>query len=270
MPRLAGMVNIGKIKWAMMIVPPSAPFNRENFYLLSEQQRQEQIEVLEILPKIGTVRVNVYPEAHGVRLSLTNRAETFGQTIARSGLLLEQVSLEQVLGLYAKFSERTVLRSPKLKERSFNLQSAAESPAAAAKAISEALKDQGMVTILDGQKFVIVAPESQAASIKPRSAEIKPSTPSESEVLAPDTINFRGVDLNQVLAVYAELRDCKFDPTVSRPYIPAGVIHIRTQTALTRAELVYAFDTLLAWNGVKMVPSGEGKLKAVAYPEGTF
>ena len=73
-------------------------------------------------------------------------------------------------------------------------------------------------------------------------------------------ISFAAVEIDKVLTIYAEL----VGRTVLRPSsLPAPPITIRTQTPLTRKEAIQALDSVLALNGITMIPSGEKFVKAV-------
>ena len=110
---------------------------------------------------------------------------------------------------------------------------------------------------------MMIVPREQAASVKPRVSEIKPSGAVESEILPPGVIYFPDTDIAQVLEIYAELCQRKCDRSAPMPPTVGRSIQFRNQTSLSRAEAVYALDTLLGWGGLKMVPSGENQMKPV-------
>jgi general secretion pathway protein D len=91
-----------------------------------------------------------------------------------------------------------------------------------------------------------------------------PAQPRPAEPIIPaGQINFPAVDINQVLEVYAEL----VGRTVLRPSaLPGGVITLKTQTPLTKTEAIQALDSVLALNGITMIPVGDKFVKAL--PEG--
>ena len=73
------------------------------------------------------------------------------------------------------------------------------------------------------------------------------------------TINFQGVALDQVLAIYQKLSG----RTVIRGNLPSVHIAVQSQTAMSRAETLQMFDNVLAQNGIAMVLSGDNVVKAV-------
>ncbi len=75
-----------------------------------------------------------------------------------------------------------------------------------------------------------------------------------------DIIEFRKMDLNQFLDQYSEVAK----KTVLRgPGLPTPQIDFKPVTSLTHDELVQIFDTILALNGVTIVPTGEKVVLAV-------
>jgi len=81
------------------------------------------------------------------------------------------------------------------------------------------------------------------------------------ETFPPGLIKFDDGDLNQVLDVYRELSQ---RTVVRSTTLPAVKINIRSQTALTRIEALQALDSVLAQNGIVMIPQGTKFVKAVA------
>lgn len=69
-----------------------------------------------------------------------------------------------------------------------------------------------------------------------------------------------GTDLDQVFDVYSALSG----RTVLRPAnLPAVPIKLRTQSDLTRREMIQALDSVLALNAISMIPVGDKFVKAV-------
>jgi len=106
-----------------------------------------------------------------------------------------------------------------------------------------------------------------AAPVTPGAAEagaapaIVPSGANAGEdMIPPGVINFQAVDLSQVFIIYAEL----VNRTILRPTtLPAPVITLKTQTALTKREAIQALDTVLGMNGIAMINVGDKFVKAV-------
>lgn len=73
-------------------------------------------------------------------------------------------------------------------------------------------------------------------------------------------IKFEEADLDQVLNTYRELSGRTI---VRSTTLPHAKISIQSQTALTRIEALQALDSVLAQNGIVMIPQGTKFVKAV-------
>ena len=84
------------------------------------------------------------------------------------------------------------------------------------------------------------------------------------EMLPAGMIDFRGASLDEVLKMYAEF----VNRTILRPANLAAQqqIVLKTQTELSRKEVIQALDAVLALNGVAMINVGEKFVKAVLLP----
>ena len=79
------------------------------------------------------------------------------------------------------------------------------------------------------------------------------------ELIPPGTINFQGVELNQVLKIYAQL----VGRTLLRANLPEAKIVLETQTPLTKMETIQALQAVLALNGISLVNIGDKFVKVV-------
>ena len=71
--------------------------------------------------------------------------------------------------------------------------------------------------------------------------------------------NFQGVDVNQVLDLYADL----VGRTVLRAGLPQASIVLHTQSLLTRSEAIQALQAVLALNGISLINVSEKFVKAL-------
>jgi hypothetical protein len=184
---------------------------------------------------------------------------------AEAGIRLREAPLQQALEVYAQIKGRTLLQHPLLRNFSVSLDSES---ATAATALEDLLRQHGIATISDGDKFVMVVPRSLTNSLTPHSKQIVPG-PAEgskplkgNEIFPRGTINFPGTDLHQVLQIYGALinRAPVFEPGFAR----GGRIHLVTVTPLTKAEMIYALETLFAWNGVAVSTIDEKSFKVAS------
>jgi hypothetical protein len=262
--------------------------------LLAEGQREGNIEVREIHAENGTVTLNVQGADGPVTLSLPDLPNRVERSFA--GIALENSELNTVLRLYQDFVGRTVLQSPFLPVTTFTLKASAADQHDAALVLEKAFAEKEIVTIPDGVKFILVVPKSQVATANAHSSQIvsSPSTsqartnaadsstalaasssppprrlPSNpaADLIPAGVIDLRGVEVREVVKLYAELIGSNFDRRQSMPPGNHRPVVLLSQTPLTKAELVYALDTLLSWQEIKVVPSSGGLMKAVRLSE---
>ena len=98
------------------------------------------------------------------------------------------------------------------------------------------------------------APNPGGATAAPR----PPTVAAEPMVPAGD-INFQGVDVDQVLDVYARY----VGRTLLRASLPQVKIVLTTETPLTQSEVIQALQGVLALNGIALINVGDKFVKAV-------
>jgi type II secretory pathway component GspD/PulD (secretin) len=81
------------------------------------------------------------------------------------------------------------------------------------------------------------------------------------ENFPPGLLQFTDSDVVQVLDVYREL---SHRTVVRSTTLPTAKINLKSETPLTRIEALQALDTVLAQNGIVMIPQGTKFVKAVA------
>jgi len=87
-----------------------------------------------------------------------------------------------------------------------------------------------------------------------------PAAPAPPEEMVPaGYINFQGVDVTQVLEIYAQL----VNRTLIRGQVPGAQIILKTQTPLTKSEAIEALQAVLALNGIAVVNIGDKFVKVL-------
>ena len=79
------------------------------------------------------------------------------------------------------------------------------------------------------------------------------------EMIEPGLIKFEGVDIGEVLKIYAKL----VNRTLLRGALPQAQIVLDTQTPLTKTEAIQALQAVLALNGVSLVNIGDKFVKVL-------
>ena len=86
-----------------------------------------------------------------------------------------------------------------------------------------------------------------------------PAAPAPEKEVAGYAINFPGVDVKQVLDVYAKL----VNRTLLMGAPPSGTIILHTQSPLTKTEAIEALQAVLAMNGIALVNIGDKFVKVL-------
>jgi len=258
-PRLEGIVNLPERKCALLDLKGFGSPSR--FTLLSEGERAGDVEVLHINADQENAELRVRETNFVLSLFDGRSASSTGTNI----MVLTNAALTSVLELYARCSSRSLLQYPALPNHVVQVRAAPTNQAEAAVVLEQALAAQGITIIPDGEKFALVVPKKAASYVRARSAEIKPSAQAASgaESFPTGAVIFVGADFTTVAMMYAELSGRKTDPANWSRDIPRPNFFFKNQTALTKSELLYAYDTLLEWCGLKMVPDGDEFLKPV-------
>ena len=103
-------------------------------------------------------------------------------------------------------------------------------------------------------------PAAPSAASGAPAAPAAPAAPKPAEEMMPiGSINFQGVDVNQVLDVYAKL----VGRTLLRAGLPAAQIVLHTETPLTKSEAIQALQAVLALNGIALVNVGDKFVKVL-------
>lgn len=85
----------------------------------------------------------------------------------------------------------------------------------------------------------------------------------DDQIIPPGLINFEGVDVSQVLDIYAQL----VGKTLLHAQLPAAQIVLKTETPLTKAEAIQALQGVLALNGISVIDVPGGKFIKVVPTE---
>jgi general secretion pathway protein D len=81
----------------------------------------------------------------------------------------------------------------------------------------------------------------------------------DNELIPPGLIDFQGVDVSQVLEVYAQL----VGRTLLRAGLPNAQIVLKTETPLTKTEAIQALQAVLALNGIAVINVGDKFVKVM-------
>lgn len=256
-PVLVGIINLPGFERCLVNVPNSSKSALPSFCEMAKREQTRKVEVVTINSAEGRVEFRLGPEKRSLVLGIINSPPV--------GISFQGADLCHALELYGEFKGRNILCPVLDQSRTLTLRAPAKTKLEAAEAIEAALKEQGFAVVPDGTKFVLVAPQAQAASAVPRSSLIKPSTEKakQSEVIDRGAIRFYSMPIVHFASIYADFSGRKLEDLAQNREIPRGAISFENETPLTKEELRYAFDTVLALNGFQMVEVGEKGIKLV-------
>lgn len=228
--------------------------------ILAEGQVEDGIEMLKIDSDKGVASVKINGESRALALekpdsaSGTNNASEF----PRQSLRLQQVELQKIISLYSDFKGRTVLQHPELPQTRFSLVANPKTKREAAEAFEKLFATQNIATIPDGTHFVMLVPNSATNRVTPRSDEFANERP----MLPSFSMNFQGVPLPLVVQVYSEYinRPLKERPDQQWPGGQSSLVNLTQQNPLSKRQICYAMNTVLAWHGIDFITNQDGTL----------
>ena len=159
------------------------------------------------------------------------------------------------IDLFQHLAGKTVLMPSDLARPTQPLPELGTNQADAAAKLESYLLTNGITAIHDGPRFLRLLPTRRVDELLTnaplRAQQLKPS--SDSNTIPAGMITILNVNIDDILAIYAELRN----RTILRPAkLPHARLNLKTETALTLQEAVYAMDTVLALNGLSVVEDG--------------
>jgi hypothetical protein len=125
-PRLAGIVSLAARPCAVLEVT-ALHQSAAKWFVLSEGQREEDVEVTGIAPEKGSVEV-AWQGTNNTTVRLNDTTN-----LPLPGIVLEDAGISAVLQLFDQFTNRTLLRWPVLPATSFSLRASAKDQAGAPK-----------------------------------------------------------------------------------------------------------------------------------------
>jgi len=171
------------------------------------------------------------------------------------GFELQRARFQDAVDLYSRWTGRTVLLHPKIKWSSVSIRSAAQNEKEATAALEKHFREMGIASVDDGDKFVLLVPASIEKSVKLGPKVTDSDSPQEGSIYLESPVN-------SIIEFYGRMlgrEQIRGDP------IPGGQVYLRSGM-LTKAEVLYAFDTLLGWYGAKVVLIDEKTFEVVPVP----
>jgi hypothetical protein len=251
--KVVGIVDLLDYRCALLQrLDRQTPFGEH--LMLKEGERERDVTVIEINLQERSLRVDFRSHTN-VTLRMSDLPSDVIGAPHKNTVTLKEISLHPLLNLYSQFSGRTILRHPLLSPQTFTLSAAPANQAEAAAILDKALAEREIVSIMDGEKFMMVVPKLEEKNVRPASAELK-----QASVIPPGVIDFRDVDVASATLLYCDLAGGKVDRENLMTLRGVPIV-LKTQTTMTTAQAIYALDTLFGWQGLKAIRSDDGTIR---------
>ena len=267
--KLTGIINLPNFKRVLLEVSmPVGSWKQSERLMLAEGQRDATSTKVEVL-KIDPEKMLVTVRQAGKEIPVTfdkDESANVSTKVSRLTVLLRNAELAQTLDIYGELKHRTILRPPNLAAQTVSFSTQAPTAAEASKALEAAILERGIAVIPDGDKFVMLVPAFMAKGVTSGAAEARKEHAPDlagkpNDIIPTGSIIFSPCDVNQVLPIYGELIGRKYKPDRAGSF---GLIYFRNTVPLTKDELIYALNTLLAWNNVALVFNDDKTFTAVS------
>ncbi len=207
---------------------------------------------------------------HGARKELGMKPPASGGDASPRGVLwLQDASLDDAILIFQRITTRTVLRSAHLSDTPFNLREENFDTPKATDLLAREFDARDLALLRDGKRFAILKDKETPMPVLPNRDQLLESARSTT-IATSDTglvhageINIGGEDAATSLKFYGEMaRRTVLAPTP----LPEAVLFLKNETTLNYWDALYAFDMLLALNGMKSTFLGE-KFVAITPPD---
>ena len=203
-----------------------------------------QLEVLEIDLAKESVKTREAGEEHIYSLSGANRP-----AVAKSWCHLQNAAFNDVIDLYSDLEKRVLLQHPAIDRAPVSLEAAwtnqAPDKAEVTEALVKYLKQRGISVVVDGAKFLHLVPSALNLTALPRSNDL-PAGPSE---VGGMTMTLMGTEAEKLVEMYGTFSGRR---RTGNERVSGSVPYLKITQPLSKSEVLYALETLLAWNGASV------------------
>ena len=256
---LIGLVQMDDFKLAILDCRDWFPNNNQPIagrFFIREGQSYEDAEIRDAHVKIEIIKIDSAKgtvEARENGVSKTYRFQSNGQSDENAGpasLWVQDSSLNTVFDLYEALAGNVhtlLIHQDARRKMPVAIAANPQNQADAIRFLAGWINDQGFTIIPDGSKFELIVPTALADGVHPGAAALPAPEPEDNR--SGGNIDFKNADFDSIRHIYAALsgREILQNGRVS------AVISLHTGNPLSKAETLYALDTLLGWQGIKIV-----------------
>jgi hypothetical protein len=273
---LRGLVELPEWKGALLAVhhrsldrPNSPPFVAKRLLRLGEtfddrsvRGNYLKLELLQV--EVQTANARVLLNGTELAFAMENLPQTAPSEIdAPPALLFAAPGFTEPLEFYGELIERTVLCHPAMKPAGFSFAGRARDSIEAAKVLEQAFRERGILIAREGERLALAVPSNLVKNVTTQLSALQSnlwSSKNPNELLPRGAIYIENAELTQVLAIYGELIGRKL---IKNNAAFGHTFSFRSQTVLSKAEVIHAFDILLNWQGLQAVPVGENDFRVI-------
>ncbi len=275
---VAGLVNLADYQAALLVItdsPPEASFLMTTRKWVTEGQ---DFDDLYVTAKPAHIEIRGIDFTNNIVRARENGTATFYAppttnemgAFTGQGLSLFNAAFDDVLDIYGNLKGRTLLVHPQIVRPTATLFTAATNRTEVIDILGKAVRERGAAIIADGEQFEWIVPAGATNLVLPQAIPVRlpagTSTNSVDTLLPKGGVDFNSAELPQLMAVYQALTARKWSQ--DKPLPAAGTFNFHNQTPLTKMETLHAFDVLLAWHGIKVVPVNDTSFKLVPLAAG--
>jgi hypothetical protein len=272
--QLRGVMNLAGLKAALLEVDHLLPGNTNAFRdyigntrLVKEGETFEDSTIKGATAKIELLKANAENMTVTLRDDGTEKSYSipFGQGFGKGQhpgqirLALAGAALNDVVDIYSLLANRIVLSHPDLRTMGVSMQSAwdAKIPTKAdeARALENYFRGSEAIPVIDGQKFVLLVPIAKTNNVTPRSKNIVAGQPDIKELSLKDA--------NEAVRMYGQLTGRR---RLGEEALRASTLYFRAMQPISKTEAIYVIETLLDWNGIKIIEGKDRTFRVVQRP----
>jgi hypothetical protein len=267
-PRLTGIVSLSGTNFAWLKAS-----NRHGLYphyiaySLCPGERDGEMELVKIEPEQGMVLCLYYGTNFLLRLGNMGFVEDRTVRLSPISVRSYQAGWSEVIRLYEFWTHRSALYPENLNGLKFTMNLRATNDIEAVRLIEDAFRKQGVLSVLDGSKFVQLTLSNQIPYIKFASTTAKTNSAraqAQEEELPLGVIELRGLDARTLGEIYAKFSGLEFTNRGQLgPKTACVGFYFHQEVPLTRKEVLHAIEALFRLEALSVERVGDTGFRLV-------
>lgn len=210
-------------------------------------------EVLEVDLAKETVKTREAGEEHIYTLPGPKPSAT-----AKSHFDLQNAAFNDVIDLYSELEKRVLLQHPAIDRAPVSLEAVwtnqAPEKAEVTDVLVKYLNQRGISVVVDGAKFLQLVPSALNLAASPRSKDL----PARAAEVGGMTL--MGIEAGKLPELYGTHSGRR---RIGNEWVAGSVPYLKVTQPLSKPEVLYALETLLAWNDARILLSDDNTFSIV-------